>query len=724
MNAPIPAPDNDPFALARATIRDLGLVTAAKQRIVSPNGQEQSWLIDMRPVLLNGPALEAIVQLAWKKLPESPFQLCGLEMASIPLLAGLVLEGARRGRPISAFIVRRERKDSGLGRDVEGVITDAPIVAIDDITNSSDSLEKVRVVLEQHGRSIDRALVVVDFHSGRSIAWRTKHKIAVDSLFRLEDFGLKQSKAGASTRPAYRYLPQWFSEARDPNWFMVAPRSRPACNGDALFVGTDSGELRAIDARTGRVNWSFQAKGAGRKGIWSSPALCDGRLYFGAYNGALYCLSCETGQQIWRADEADWIGSSPVVARKANLVIVGLEHDLASRRGSVAAFDLATGTLQWEHVVTEFIHCTPALSGDESRVVIGTNGGELICLDTATGSLLWCYRADGPIKSAPTLSDSHGLVAAGSFDECLHVVRLSTGQVHAVIKTDGPIYSSALILGDTAYIGSYDKHLYAVDLATGKISRRFALGAKVFAPPVLIGGRIFVGTTGGVLFGIDPATLAITERLQLPERIFNSPVYIDSLELLVVPTFGNRLHAYRLEKVAAPTAIAEAPKMLAPPTNNFDLEMVFARPEGAYYRMPEKIGPVQSPMHSQLPSRRLFGALCLLLMRSKRWDGWTLAEIERQFLPPAILNQTRMFLCGLQPIGAITWGRLSKTAEEKLLAGGRLLDLADWASGDRPWIVDIIAPFGGGEIMLEKVQREVFASCAANVLPGQLEQSR
>jgi cytolysin-activating lysine-acyltransferase len=104
-------------------------------------------------------------------------------------------------------------------------------------------------------------------------------------------------------------------------------------------------------------------------------------------------------------------------------------------------------------------------------------------------------------------------------------------------------------------------------------------------------------------------------------------------------------------------------------------------------------------------------------MRSKRWDGCTLAEIERQFLPPAIMNQTRIFLCGYQPIGAITWGLLSTTAEEKLLADRRL-DPTDWASGDRPWIVDIIAPFGGGEIMLEKVQREVFASCAANVLPG------
>src|SRR5215475_296298 len=308
MNAPLPPPDNDLFALARAAIRDLGFVTSAKQRIVSPNGVEQSWLIDLRPALLNAPALEAIVQLAWKKLPESPFQLCGLETASIPLLAGLVLEGTRRGRPISAFIVRRERKDSGLGRDVEGVITDAPIVAIDDITNSSDSLEKVRVVLEHHGRSIDRALVVVDFRASKSIAWRTRHNITVDSLFRLEDFGLNQGKAGTRPPPAYRYQPQWVSEARDPNWFMTAPRSRPACDGNTLFVGTDGGELRAIDARTGRLNWSFQAKGAGRKGIWSSPALHDGKVYFGAYNGALYCLSCETGQQIWRADEADWIG--------------------------------------------------------------------------------------------------------------------------------------------------------------------------------------------------------------------------------------------------------------------------------------------------------------------------------------------------------------------------------------------------------------------------------
>jgi orotate phosphoribosyltransferase len=139
MNATSPLLDSDLLAFARAAIRNLRLVTAGRQRIVSPSGQEQSWPIDLRPVLLNGPALDAIVRLAWKRLPESPFQLCGLETASIPLLTGLVLEGARRGRPINAFVIRKERKDSGLGRDVEGTITDAPIVAIDDITNSSNS---------------------------------------------------------------------------------------------------------------------------------------------------------------------------------------------------------------------------------------------------------------------------------------------------------------------------------------------------------------------------------------------------------------------------------------------------------------------------------------------------------------------------------------------------------------------------------------------------------
>src|SRR5258708_3626082 len=433
------------------------VVTSDQQRIVSPSGREQTWLLDLRPVLLNGRALADIATLFWERFADRlPFQVCGLESACIPLLSAIALEAERHGEAVNAVVIRKERKTNGLARDIEGTLDDTPVIVVDDLTNSSASLEKVRVVLADQGKRIAEAFVVVDYRASRSLAWRKRHAIEVHSLFGGESFG-RPTKSSPQIRPAHRFEPLWSSAAPGANPFIVAPRSSPASDGRMLYAGTDGGALRAIDAETGAETRSFQAEGTHRKGIWSSPALADGKIVFGAYNGIVYGLDAATGREIWRSDSADWVGSSPAIARRHKLVLIGLEHAAPSAKGSIAALDLATGAMAWEFSVPHYIHGTPALSDDEARVFVGTNEGELLCLDTATGSLVWRYAAAEAIKAAPAVSASHGVVVAGSFDQCVHLVDSATGRSRAIVKTGGKIYSTALIIGDAAYIGSQDK---------------------------------------------------------------------------------------------------------------------------------------------------------------------------------------------------------------------------------------------------------------------------
>ena len=56
-------------------------------KIMSPTGQIQKWLIDLRPVLLNVDALEIITDIFWDRYEEQlPFQIGGMEVAVGPLL--------------------------------------------------------------------------------------------------------------------------------------------------------------------------------------------------------------------------------------------------------------------------------------------------------------------------------------------------------------------------------------------------------------------------------------------------------------------------------------------------------------------------------------------------------------------------------------------------------------------------------------------------------------
>jgi len=73
-----------------------------------------------------------------------------------------------------------------------------------------------------------------------------------------------------------------------------------------------------------------------------------------------------------------------------------------------------------------------------------------------------------------------------------------------------------------------------------------------------------------------------------------------------------------------------------------------------------------------------------------------IADLEWALLPPIALRQCRVFVRGGRPpVGFASWAFVSDEVEARLKAGQTKLKPAEWKSGDRCWIVDLIAPFGG-----------------------------
>ena len=56
----------------------------------------------------------------------------------------------------------------------------------------------------------------------------------------------------------------------------------------------------------------------------------------------------------------------------------------------------------------------------------------------------------------------------------------------------------------------------------------------------------------------------------------------------------------------------------------------------------------------------------------------------------------------------VLWGRVSDEVEQRLTAGTSKLRPQDWTSGDRLWVVEVIAPFGGAEEMVKDLKAAVF----------------
>ncbi len=66
----------------------------------------------------------------------------------------------------------------------------------------------------------------------------------------------------------------------------------PAVRDGIVYVGTsDSARFFALDAKTGRLRFNFDA----RAYVFSSPALAGGAAYFGSHNGTLYAVDAASG---------------------------------------------------------------------------------------------------------------------------------------------------------------------------------------------------------------------------------------------------------------------------------------------------------------------------------------------------------------------------------------------------------------------------------------------
>lgn len=161
--------------------------------------------------------------------------------------------------------------------------------------------------------------------------------------------------------------------------------SVPAINGGYVYVGTangtgtpdspnpNGGGFHKIALASGKIEQSYywQTPGPegdthGFTGMGCTPAIVDGKVYFSAFNGKLYCLDADTLAEIWVTD----------------LRYADLPH-----RQHVNNPNVGVQAEGW---------CSPLVVN--GKVYVGIGEGEnpdlfgfLYCLDANTGDVVWLY---------------------------------------------------------------------------------------------------------------------------------------------------------------------------------------------------------------------------------------------------------------------------------------------------------------------------------------------
>jgi outer membrane protein assembly factor BamB len=205
---------------------------------------------------------------------------------------------------------------------------------------------------------------------------------------------------------------------------------------------------------TGKMHWTFPAEGP----IDSSPAVVHGVVYVGSDDGNVYAVDERNGSMLWHTRLGDKVKSSPAVVD--GVLYVGCEDK------NLYALDARSGKMLWTFPTQDRVSSSPVVM--DGVVFVGSWDGFLYAVDCKTGVQKWKFQTgmtDSRITSAPSIAPDVVLVA--SHNGSLFCLNSSNGALRWQFKTGGKIFATPLVMGSLVYFGSWDKKFYAVDLATG-----------------------------------------------------------------------------------------------------------------------------------------------------------------------------------------------------------------------------------------------------------------
>jgi polyvinyl alcohol dehydrogenase (cytochrome) len=294
---------------------------------------------------------------------------------------------------------------------------------------------------------------------------------------------------------------------------IVQSRSQPAIYGGRLFMGSLSGMVYALDARSGCTYWTFQA-GAGVRTAISVARLetAGGQrtvIFFTDQQTNAYAVDAENGEMIWSQkveEHPAGLGTGAPTLHGGYLYVPvsGLteegaggreQYECCTFRGSVTALAADTGEVAWK---------TYLIPAPKKQHV------------TRMGTQLWGPAGVG-VWSAPTIDVKRGLLYIG------------TGNAYAgpAVETSNAIVALELESGEINWVNQVlegDIWIYGCDALTSpdvdprtKPNCPDEMGPDhdIAASPMLVrtkdGRDIIVATQkSGMAYGLDPDQSGMT----------------------------------------------------------------------------------------------------------------------------------------------------------------------------------------------------------------------
>ena len=169
-------PDHEAVAGADERTRLVAIVKARSfqsgNTVKLASGRTSQYYFNMKPTMLDPEGSYLIASLIISELADKNIDLVGgLEMGAVPIAASTAAVSQAKGKPLSAFFVRKEAKAHGTQATIEGFaegesFSGKRVVILEDVTTTGGSALKAVEAVRNAGGEIVQIITIVDRKEG------------------------------------------------------------------------------------------------------------------------------------------------------------------------------------------------------------------------------------------------------------------------------------------------------------------------------------------------------------------------------------------------------------------------------------------------------------------------------------------------------------------------------------------------------------------------------
>lgn len=168
-------------------IRARSLITGST--FVLASGRQSSVFFDMKRTMFDPEGANLIAEAVLDRIGEATVEAVGgLVMGAVPIVSVVCAKSFERGRPLQGFFVRKETKDHGTAKLIDGNLSQGARVAIlEDVTTTGGSALMAADAVRAFGASVVLVITIVDRLEGAADAFRA-YDLPFAAVFSRDDF--------------------------------------------------------------------------------------------------------------------------------------------------------------------------------------------------------------------------------------------------------------------------------------------------------------------------------------------------------------------------------------------------------------------------------------------------------------------------------------------------------------------------------------------------------